>query len=123
MHTEPVASARNWFSPRATLSLYKSFLELDSDKDGRLSAHEFAAYGGGGLTPLFIARVFEEHVACHPGRRAPCGEHSSAPPPALTRTPAAAAAWISTRSWTSRPHGGTSRREHSASVLARFDDD
>ncbi len=55
----------NRFAPRSVLALYKHFLELDEDKSGTLSAAEFAKYagaGGGGFTPLFVARVFEQHV-------------------------------------------------------------
>jgi serine/threonine-protein phosphatase 2A regulatory subunit B'' len=36
------------------------YLELDADKDGRLSVAEFRA--GGGFTQLFAERVFELHV-------------------------------------------------------------
>ena len=54
-------STANCFSARSALSTYKQFLELDADKDGRLSAAEFAGFPGG-FTRLFVDRVFEVHV-------------------------------------------------------------
>ena len=53
-------SVANCFSARSALSTYKLYLELDADKDGRLSVAEFRA--GGGFTQLFAERVFEIHV-------------------------------------------------------------
>ena len=40
--------------------LYADYLELDADQNGMLSAEELARYRGGGLTSVFVSRIFQE---------------------------------------------------------------
>ena len=50
----------NWFSLAYAEMLYADYLELDDDQNGMLSAQELSRYRGGGLTGVFIARIFQE---------------------------------------------------------------
>jgi len=50
----------NWFSLAYAEMLYADYLELDDDQNGMLSAHELSRYRGGGLTSVFISRIFQE---------------------------------------------------------------
>ena len=50
----------NWFSLTYAESLYADYLELDEDQNGMLSAQELSRYRGGGLTSVFIERIFQE---------------------------------------------------------------
>ncbi|GIL85327.1 hypothetical protein Vretifemale_13805 [Volvox reticuliferus] len=52
----------NWFSIQSTQRVYKTFLALDEDMNGLLSRIEFTAISNGTMSPLFISRIFEEHV-------------------------------------------------------------
>lgn len=52
----------NWFSFQSTQRVYKTFLALDEDMNGLLSRAEFSAISNGTMSPLFISRIFEEHV-------------------------------------------------------------
>lgn len=54
------APASNWFSAANALRLYSTYLELDADQNGMLSAAELAAWHGGSLTPAFVTRLFQE---------------------------------------------------------------
>lgn len=51
---------RNWFSGAKALSVYSTYLELDSDHNGMLGKAELAAYGTGSLTTVVIDRLFQE---------------------------------------------------------------
>ncbi len=51
---------RNWFSIDYTERLYAEYLELDSNQNGMLTLSELARYRGGGLTPEFATRIFQE---------------------------------------------------------------
>jgi hypothetical protein len=75
---------RNWFSFPSVIDVYSAFLslllsspslslsvsvsraaagqylQLDSDRNGMLSRVEFSRFQGGGLTAVFVNRVFEE---------------------------------------------------------------
>lgn len=48
--------------PQSTQRVYKTFLALDEDMNGLLSRTEFSAISNGTMSPLFISRIFEEHV-------------------------------------------------------------
>lgn len=50
----------NWFSLAYAEMLYADYLELDEDQNGMLSAAELGRYRGGGLTNVFVSRVFQE---------------------------------------------------------------
>jgi Ca2+-binding EF-hand superfamily protein len=50
----------NWFSLAYAEMLYADYLELDEDQNGMLSAQELSRYRGGGLTGVFIERIFQE---------------------------------------------------------------
>jgi len=50
----------NWFSLAYAEMLYADYLELDEDQNGMLSAAELSRYRGGGLTSVFISRIFQE---------------------------------------------------------------
>ena len=50
----------NWFSSPNALRVYGQYLNLDSDRNGMLSAAELREYGGGSLTETFVQRVFQE---------------------------------------------------------------
>ena len=39
----------------------EQFVELDADRDGRLSRDELSAFNGHCLTETFVERVFQEH--------------------------------------------------------------
>ena len=51
---------QNWFSLAYAEMLYADYLELDEDQNGMLSAQELSRYRGGGLTRVFIERIFQE---------------------------------------------------------------
>ena len=50
----------NWFSHESTAQIYDDYLQLDADQNGMLSAEELARYRGGGLTSVFVSRIFQE---------------------------------------------------------------
>ncbi len=50
----------NWFSLAYAEMLYADYLDLDADQNGMLSASELSRYRGGGLTGVFVQRVFQE---------------------------------------------------------------
>ena len=50
----------NWFSLPYAEMLYADYLELDTDQNGLLSASELLRYRGGGLTNVFVQRIFQE---------------------------------------------------------------
>ncbi|CAF0972295.1 unnamed protein product [Adineta ricciae] len=50
----------NWFSCQSASKIYTRYLQLDKDHNGLLSRDELAKYNSGTLTPVFIARVFQE---------------------------------------------------------------
>lgn len=56
----------NWFTLGSALGAYRAFLDLDTDKSGTLSASEFSKFADGGLTDLFVDRLFD----CHSGQGA-----------------------------------------------------
>jgi len=56
---DPDAGA-NWFSVHSAFKVYRSYLDLDKDQNGMLSPQELKGFGSGGLTEVFIQRVFEE---------------------------------------------------------------
>jgi len=53
-------AAQNWFSVQSTLQVYDQYLRLDLDRNGMLKKSELARYNGG-LTSIFIDRLFEEY--------------------------------------------------------------
>ena len=55
------SSDQDWFSSRAALKVYATYLNLDVDHNGMLSKEEFSNYNGGSLTSVFIDRLFEEY--------------------------------------------------------------
>lgn len=52
----------NWFSFQSTRRVQGTFLALDEDMNNLLSRQEFSQISNGTMSPLFISRVFEEHV-------------------------------------------------------------
>ncbi|KIY93993.1 Serine/threonine-protein phosphatase 2Aregulatory subunit B'' subunit gamma [Monoraphidium neglectum] len=57
----------NWFSLQSTQRVYNTFSLWDADSSGSLSRAEFSRISQGTMSELFIARVFEEHVAAPRG--------------------------------------------------------
>jgi len=53
---------RDWFSSRSALEVYATYLQLDVDHNGMLSKSEFMKYGNGGLTSVFVDRLFQEYL-------------------------------------------------------------
>ena len=51
---------KNWFSASNAMRVYSSYLDLDCDRNGMLSRREFAEYGMGTLTEVFVNRIFQE---------------------------------------------------------------
>lgn len=52
----------NWFLPRNVLiHVYRTFVSLDRAKTGMVNEQEMLRYGRGGLTQVFIRRVFQEY--------------------------------------------------------------
>lgn len=51
---------QNWFSAQSALRVYEQYLRLDVDHNGMLKKTELARYSGG-LTSIFIDRLFEEY--------------------------------------------------------------
>eukprot|EP00051_Salpingoeca_urceolata_P001805 m.44247 g.44247 ORF g.44247 m.44247 type:complete len:519 (-) comp11688_c0_seq1:31-1587(-) len=56
----PELEDTNWFSVSSVTRVHGAYISLDTDKNGLLSPKEFAPYGGGGLTPATVGRIFEE---------------------------------------------------------------
>jgi serine/threonine-protein phosphatase 2A regulatory subunit B'' len=56
-----VESDHDWFTYRAALKIYLTYLNLDTDHNGMLSKEEFGEYNNGALTPVFVDRLFEEY--------------------------------------------------------------
>ncbi|KAJ9519895.1 hypothetical protein QJQ45_014622, partial [Haematococcus lacustris] len=52
----------NWFSLQSTTRVHDTFLALDQDMNGMLSRSEFSEISNRTMSPLFIQRIFEEHV-------------------------------------------------------------
>eukprot|EP00899_Mesostigma_viride_P024449 jgi/Mesvir1/5189/Mv15322-RA.1 len=76
---ETVASSgkkidRNWFSLPSAKRVYDLFLYLDTNMNGTLSKSELKQYGSGGLTDIFIDRVFEQHLSKQRRGHAVAGE-------------------------------------------------
>lgn len=63
---------KNWFSVYSAQRVHHLFADLDRDMDGALSPDEFQPFGGGGLTDVFVQRVFEVHAL---KRRSGLGRH------------------------------------------------
>jgi len=59
---QKAARKRDWFSSRSALEVYATYLQLDVDHNGMLSKSEFLKYGNGGLTEVFVDRVFQEYL-------------------------------------------------------------
>jgi serine/threonine-protein phosphatase 2A regulatory subunit B'' len=57
---QPDELRHNWFSLPYAEMLYADYLELDTDQNGLLSASELVRYRGGGLTHVFVERIFQE---------------------------------------------------------------
>jgi len=71
IHAALQRTAKNWFSVHSAQRVHHAFVGLDTDMDGLLSKEEFACFGDGGLTGLFVDRIFEAHAGRGvPGRRA-----------------------------------------------------
>ncbi|CAF0778963.1 unnamed protein product [Rotaria sordida] len=51
---------QNWFSCQSASKIYTRYLQLDKDHNGLLSRDELTKYNSSTLTPVFIARVFQE---------------------------------------------------------------
>ncbi len=49
-----------WFTARAAMRVYGTYLQLDVDHNGMLSREEFMRYNGGSLTSVFVDRLFQE---------------------------------------------------------------
>ena len=47
---------------QSTRRVYNTFCTLDDDANGFLSRPEFSAISNGTMSPLFIKRIFEEHI-------------------------------------------------------------
>ena len=56
----PEELRHNWFTLPYAEMLYANYLELDTDQNGLLSAKELMRYRGGGLTSVFVSRIFQE---------------------------------------------------------------
>jgi len=52
----------NWFSLQSTKRVHHTFQALGGDMRGKLSRSEFSQISSGTMSPLFINRIFEEHV-------------------------------------------------------------
>jgi Ca2+-binding EF-hand superfamily protein len=55
------ATPGGWFTSRAALKVYGTYLNLDYDHNGMLSAKEFVRYNVGSLTDVFVERLFQEY--------------------------------------------------------------
>eukprot|EP00879_Flechtneria_rotunda_P020219 GHRR01021263.1.p1 GENE.GHRR01021263.1~~GHRR01021263.1.p1 ORF type:complete len:362 (+),score=90.67 GHRR01021263.1:1179-2264(+) len=67
----------NWFSLQSTQRVLSTFNSWDLDGSGTLSRSEFSAISQGAMGELFIARVFEEHVAPQRGAAWPRKQQQS----------------------------------------------
>ncbi|KAK9808769.1 hypothetical protein WJX72_003243 [[Myrmecia] bisecta] len=66
----PGGPTTNWFSLLSVERVRNLFVDLDQDMNGYLTSREFFGFSMGTMSPLFIERLFEEHVASSKARRA-----------------------------------------------------
>lgn len=59
-----------WFSKGNAERLRNIFFHLDQDMNGHLSKHEFCENTVGSFSPIFLDRVYEEHLVSHKTCRA-----------------------------------------------------
>jgi hypothetical protein len=54
---------------QSTMRVHNTFLRLDEFGRGALDIHEFSQISGNTMSPLFLNRIFEEHVVTRRGAR------------------------------------------------------
>jgi len=62
IHAALQRTAKNWFSVHSAQRVHHAFVGLNTGMNRELSKEEFACFGDGGLTRLFVDRVFEVHA-------------------------------------------------------------
>ncbi|KAG1658634.1 hypothetical protein FOA52_007568 [Chlamydomonas sp. UWO 241] len=57
-----------WFSLQSTMRVHNTFMRLDETSRGVLNIAEFSQISGNTMSPLFLERIFEEHVVTRRGQ-------------------------------------------------------